>query len=74
MNYQEETNQLPYGLQTAVTAFSAIYSLGSTTWKLLKLTTTTITTITFCDWTFAVGSVALAIATFVLCVLNTIND
>ena len=31
MNYQEETNQLPYGLQTAVTAFSAIYSLGSTT-------------------------------------------
>ena len=31
-------------------------------------------TITFCDWAFAVGSAASAIATFVLSILNTIND
>ena len=74
MTIQSDANQLPYGWQTAVTAFSCVYPLGSIMGTVAKLSSTVITTVTFCSWAFAVGAAAVSIAIFILDVFNTIND
>jgi hypothetical protein len=74
MAIQSDANQLPYGWETAVTAFSCVYPLGTCIGTLLKLSTAMATTVTFCSWAFAVGTAYVGIEVFILSIYNTIND
>ena len=74
MTIQSDANQLPDGWNTATTAFVSVYPLGSIIATLIKLSSTVITTVTFCSWAFAVGAAAVSIAIFILDIFNTIND
>ena len=74
MTIQSDANQLPGGWNTAITAFVSVYPLGSIIATLTKLSSTVITTVTFCSWAFAVGAAAVPIAIFILDIFNTIND
>ena len=74
MAIEADANQLPYGWETAVTAFSCIYPLGTFIGTLLKLSTAMATTVTFCSWAFAVVCAYVGIGVFILSIYNTIND
>ena len=74
MTIQSDANQLPGGWNTAITTFVSVYPLGSIIATLTKLSSTVITTVTFCSWAFAVGAAAISIAIFILDIFNTIND
>ena len=74
MTIQSEANQLPEGYETAVTAFSSVYPLGSFIGTLVKLSSAVITTVSLCGWAFAVAGVVVAIAIAILDTYNTIND
>lgn len=74
MTFQSDADQLPEGYETAVTAFSSVYPLGSFIGTLVKLSSAVITTVSLCGWAFAVAGAVVAIAIAILDTYNTIND
>ncbi|MBQ5500866.1 MAG: hypothetical protein IIT81_01485, partial [Mycoplasmataceae bacterium] len=74
MTFQSDANQLPEGYETAVTAFSSVYPLGSFIGTLVKLSSAVITVVSLCGWAFAVAGAVIAIAIAILDTYNTIND
>ena len=74
MTYQEKANQLPYGWDTAITAFFSVYPLGTCMSTLIKLSQAVVATVTLCSWAFSVAGAAISIALFILDIFNTVND